>query len=75
MDQRSSSPRCITVTLLVSPLLLPPSPPPLPSGLTITKLYFSPLIFAMYLSGLIAGGVYSIPPFYFKRFPLIAGEE
>lgn len=32
----------------------------------------SPLIFGMYLAGIVAGGLYSVPPFYFKRFPLVA---
>ena len=32
----------------------------------------SQLIFGMYLGGIVAGGLYSIPPFYFKRFPLVA---
>jgi 4-hydroxybenzoate polyprenyltransferase len=41
-------------------------------GLGLTRAFFSPLIFAMYLAGLLAGGLYSIPPFYFKRFPIVA---
>lgn len=34
----------------------------------------SKLIFFMYLAGIVAGGLYSIPPFYFKRFPAVAGR-
>jgi hypothetical protein len=26
----------------------------------------------MYLGGIVAGALYSIPPFYFKRFPVVA---
>lgn len=32
----------------------------------------SPLIFGMYSGGILAGALYSIPPFYFKRFPIVA---
>ena len=41
-------------------------------GMTITRFFFSNLIFGMYTAGIVAGTVYSIPPFYFKQFPLIA---
>ncbi|EWM30055.1 tocopherol polyprenyltransferase-like protein [Nannochloropsis gaditana] len=41
-------------------------------GLAITKSFFTPLIFNMYAAGIVAGTLYSVPPFYFKRFPLIA---
>jgi len=41
-------------------------------GLAITKTAFSPLIFNMYAAGILAGTLYSVPPFYFKRFPLVA---
>lgn len=41
-------------------------------GLAITKSAFSPLIFNMYAAGILAGTLYSVPPFYFKRFPLVA---
>ncbi len=42
------------------------------AGLGITKHFFSPLIFNMYAAGILAGTLYSVPPFYFKRFPLVA---
>lgn len=41
-------------------------------GLAITKHFFSSLIFNMYAAGLLVGGLYSIPPFYFKQYPLVA---
>ena len=34
---------------------------------------FSPLIFRLYALGLLVGGLYSVPPFSFKRFPVVAG--
>lgn len=34
---------------------------------------FSPLIFRLYAFGLTIGGLYSVPPFQFKRFAVMAG--
>lgn len=42
-------------------------------GLAIVKATFSPLIFWLYLFGTTIGGLYSVPPFQLKRFPLAAG--
>merc|ERR1712113_84237 len=42
-------------------------------GLTLVKGLFSPLIFKLYSFGLLIGGLYSVPPFQLKRFPLAAG--
>jgi len=43
------------------------------AGLTLVKAIFSPLIFYLYLFGTVVGGLYSVPPFQLKRFPLAAG--
>lgn len=43
------------------------------AGLAIVKACFSPLIFGLYLFGTTIGGLYSVPPFQLKRFPLAAG--
>jgi len=43
------------------------------SGLALVKSFFSPLIFKLYSFGLLIGGLYSVPPFQLKRFPLAAG--
>lgn len=41
-------------------------------GLLLVRTLFSPFIFALYLFGMIIGALYSMPPFRFKRFPLLA---
>jgi len=43
------------------------------AGLAVVKAVFSPLIFWLYLFGTTVGGLYSVPPFQLKRFPLAAG--
>lgn len=43
------------------------------AALGIVKAAFSPLIFALFLFGTTIGGLYSVPPFQLKRFPLAAG--
>lgn len=45
----------------------------LAAGPTIVFNTFSPLIFRLYSFGLLIGGLYSVPPFSFKRFPVLAG--
>lgn len=42
-------------------------------ALAIVKAAFSPLIFALFAFGTTVGGLYSVPPFQLKRFPLAAG--
>lgn len=41
-------------------------------GLFIVRRFFSPLIFGLYLFGMVIGGLYSVPPFRLKRFPVLA---
>merc|ERR1740124_1461499 len=43
------------------------------AGLAVVRAVFSPLIFWLYLFGTTVGGLYSVPPFQLKRFPLAAG--
>lgn len=43
------------------------------AGPYIVHRAFSPIIFRLYVTGLVTGTVYSIPPFHFKRYPLLAG--
>ena len=43
------------------------------SGLTIVKTQFSSKILSLYILGTTLGTIYSVPPFYFKRVPLLAG--
>jgi len=43
------------------------------AGLAVVKTCFNPLIFYLYLFGTLIGGLYSVPPFQLKRFPLAAG--
>jgi homogentisate solanesyltransferase len=43
------------------------------AALGIVKAIFSPLIFYLFLFGTTVGGLYSVPPFQLKRFPLAAG--
>lgn len=43
------------------------------AGPYIVQRAFSPIIFRLYITGLVTGTVYSIPPFHFKRYPIIAG--
>merc|ERR1719238_1717076 len=43
------------------------------AALAIVKAVFSPLIFALFAFGTTIGGLYSVPPFKLKRFPLTAG--
>eukprot|EP01041_Mallomonas_annulata_P013329 gene13329-28236_t len=43
------------------------------TGVSIVKTQFSPLIFNLYMIGTILGTLYSIPPFQFKKYPLLAG--
>lgn len=45
----------------------------LTAGPLIVANCFSPLIFRLYAFGLLVGGLYSVPPFKFKRFPVVAG--
>merc|ERR1711920_139021 len=42
-------------------------------GLSLVKAFFSGLIFKLYAFGLSIGGLYSVPPFQLKRYPLLAG--
>ncbi|KAL3921346.1 MAG: hypothetical protein SGPRY_004935 [Prymnesium sp.] len=42
-------------------------------GLAIVKSCFNPFVFWTYLFGCSVGGLYSVPPFHFKRSPLAAG--
>ncbi len=41
-------------------------------GLAIVKTHFSRLVFGMYAFGMTIGTLYSVPPFRFKRFPILA---
>lgn len=41
-------------------------------GLAIVRRFFSRLIFNLYGFGMIFGALYSVPPFRFKRYPLLA---
>lgn len=41
-------------------------------GLSIVRMFFSPLIFGLYAFGMCFGALYSIPPFRFKRYPILA---
>lgn len=43
-------------------------------GGLIVKTQFSKLIFNLYLLGGTLGTIYSVPPFQFKRFPILAGS-
>jgi len=43
------------------------------AALGIVKAAFSPLIFYLFLFGTTIGGLYSVPPFQLKRFPIAAG--
>lgn len=43
------------------------------AALGIVKAVFSPLIFGLFAFGTAIGGLYSVPPFQLKRFPLAAG--
>ena len=43
------------------------------AGVSIVKTQFSRLIFALYMFGTTLGTMYSIPPFNFKRIPILAG--
>ena len=43
------------------------------AGISIVKTQFSSLIFGLYMLGAFLGTIYSVPPFHFKRFPLLAG--
>jgi len=43
------------------------------AGLAIVKAKFDNLIFSLYAFGTTIGGLYSVPPFQLKRFPLAAG--
>ena len=42
-------------------------------ALAIVKAIFSPLIFGLFAFGTAIGGLYSVPHFQLKRFPLAAG--
>eukprot|EP00981_Chlorochromonas_danica_P007033 scaffold1534_cov158-Ochromonas_danica.AAC.5 len=44
------------------------------SGISIVRSQFSPVIFRLYLLGVLLGTVYSVPPVQLKRFPLCAGS-
>lgn len=41
-------------------------------GLTIVRLCFSRFIFGLYSFGMTFGALYSVPPFRFKRYPVLA---
>ena len=43
------------------------------AGVSIVKTQFSRPIFALYMLGTTLGTIYSIPPFNFKRIPILAG--
>lgn len=43
------------------------------TGVSIVKTQFSPQIFKLYMIGVVLGTIYSVPPFQFKRFPILAG--
>ena len=43
-------------------------------GISIVKTTFSPMIFGLYMIGAFLGTIYSVPPFQFKRFPILAGS-
>ncbi|CAM9264444.1 unnamed protein product [Pylaiella littoralis] len=45
----------------------------LAAGPAIVYTSFSALIFRLYSLGIFVGGLYSVPPFSFKRFPVVAG--
>lgn len=44
------------------------------TGITIVKTQFSPVIFNLYMVGVVLGSIYSVPPFQLKRYPLFAGS-
>jgi len=43
------------------------------AALAIVRAVFNPLIFGLFAFGTTIGGLYSVPPFQLKRFPLAAG--
>ena len=43
------------------------------AGISIVYTQFSRYICALYVFGVVLGTIYSVPPFQFKRFPIIAG--
>ena len=43
------------------------------TGVSVVYTQFSPLIFRLYMLGTVLGTIYSVPPFQFKRFPILAG--
>lgn len=43
------------------------------TGVSIVKTQFSSQIFKLYMIGVLLGTIYSVPPFQFKRFPILAG--
>lgn len=59
---REMSPRLAWAVVLSSAVL----------GLAIVRRCFSSLIFGLYAFGMLFGALYSIPPFRFKRYPLLA---
>jgi homogentisate solanesyltransferase len=50
-----------------------PTPPCSLAAASLAQATFSPLIFALFAFGTTIGGLYSVPPFQLKRFPLAAG--
>lgn len=42
-------------------------------GISIVKTQFSSQILGLYLTGIVLGTLYSVPPFYFKGVPILAG--
>lgn len=43
-------------------------------GVSIVKTQFSSIIFNLYMTGVLLGTIYSVPPIQLKRFPLFAGS-
>jgi hypothetical protein len=43
------------------------------SGVSVVKTQFSPLIFKLYMTGMVLGTLYSVPPIQLKRIPICAG--
>jgi homogentisate solanesyltransferase len=39
----------------------------------VVKTQFSPLIFKLYMTGMVLGTLYSVPPIQLKRIPICAG--
>jgi homogentisate solanesyltransferase len=48
--------------------------PQFDAGVAIVRTQFSQPIFSLYMVGVVLGTIYSVPPFQFKRIPILAGS-